>query len=109
MNKALGLYDDIYGQWRTYFELWRFSFHDDKINDSQRYAKKLFKLKPEYPQSYIAYLASHDPKDSSSKSKKIKLYNLVKNFSPSMVKNFHSWIRSDQAEKIIAALKIHLN
>ena len=31
MDKALELYEDIYGQWRTYYELWRFNFIDEKM------------------------------------------------------------------------------
>ena len=59
MNKALDLYEDIYGQWRTYYELWRFNYLDDKIKDAQKFSEKLVRLQPEYPQSYIAYLISH--------------------------------------------------
>ena len=40
--------------------------------------------------------------------KKQKLYELIPNFSPNMIKNFHSWIRDDQAQKIILALKVHM-
>ena len=47
MNKALDLYEDIYGQWRTYFELWRFNFIDDKIKDAQKYSEKLIRLQPD--------------------------------------------------------------
>ena len=60
MDKALELYEDIYGQWRTYYELWRFNFIDEKMKDAQKFSGKLIRLKPEYPQSYIAYLASHE-------------------------------------------------
>ena len=108
MNKALELYEDIYGQWRTYFELWRFNFNDKKIKDAQRYAEKLVRLQPEYPQSYIAYLASHE-KSASLRSMKSKLNQLLPNFSPPMIKSFHSWIRNDQADKVIDSLKKHLS
>ena len=109
MEKALMLYDDIYGQWRTYFELWRFNFLDEKIKESQKYSRKLLQLKDEYPQSYIAYLASCSKKDSSIQTKKNKLIELVPNFAPGMVKNFHSWLTSDQAEKVIDSLKTHFS
>ena len=108
MNKALELYEDIYGQWRTYFELWRFNFIDDNNKNAQMYSEKLVRLQPEYPQSYIAYLATHQ-KGGSVRSMKSKLHQLLPNFSPSMIKSFHSWIRDDQAEKIIDSLKNHLN
>ena len=107
MHKALELYEDIYGQWRTYFELWRFNFIDENIKDAQKYSEKLIRLQPEYPQSYIAYLATN-PKRGSIRSMKSKLNQLLPNFSPSMIKSFHSWIRDDQAEKIIASLRKHL-
>ena len=107
MEKALNLYDDIYGQWRTYFELWRFNYLDEKIKESQNYSKKLIQLKPEYPQSYIAYLIAFNKKDSQTKSHKKKLMELVPNFAPGMVKNFHSWLTRDQAKKVEDSLKIH--
>ena len=107
MEKALSLYDDIYGQWRTYFELWRFNFFDEKIIESQKYSKKLIQLKPEYPQSYIAYLSSCSKNDVSVREKKIKLTDLVSNFAPGIVKNFHSWLTADQSKKIAESLKIH--
>ena len=53
MFKALDLYSDIYGQWRTYFELWRFNFLDNNLDEAKRYSKKLINLQPEYPQTYI--------------------------------------------------------
>ena len=107
MNKALDLYEDIYGQWRTYFELWRFNFLDENIAEAKKFSDQLIKLQPEYPQSYIAYLASNK-KTSGTKVFKSKLSQLIPNFTPSMIKNFHSWIRDDQANKIIDALKGHL-
>ena len=107
MEKALNLYDDIYGQWRTYFELWRFNYLDEKIKESQNYSKKLIQLKPEYHQSYIAYLIAFNKKDSQTKSHKKKLMELVPNFAPGMVKNFHSWLTRDQAKKVEDSLKIH--
>ena len=108
MNKALELYEDLYGQWRTYFELWRFNFLDENLNEAHKFSEKLVRLQPEYPQSYIAFLASNK-KNNASRSIKSKLNSLVPNFTPSMIKNFHSWIRDDQAEKIINALKIHIS
>ena len=36
-----------------------------------------------------------------------KLMELVPNFAPGMVKNFHSWLTNDQAKKIADSLKIH--
>ena len=108
MNKALELYQDIYGQWRTYFELWRFNFLDDNLNEAQNFAEKLLRLQPEYPQSYIAYIASNK-KNTNMKSIRSKLMSLVPNFTPQMIKNFHSWIREDQAEKIVVAIKKHLS
>ena len=41
MFKALDLYSDIYGQWRTYFELWRFNFLDNNLDEAKKYSKKL--------------------------------------------------------------------
>lgn len=109
MNKALDLYDDIYGQWRTYFELWRFNFLDENLKESQKYSKKLLQLQPEYPQSYIAYLTSCNKNDSSIKAKKEKLLNLLAHFAPGMIKNFHSWMRDDQSKKVIDSLKFHFS
>ena len=109
MNKALDLYDDIYGQWRTYFELWRFNFLDENLKESQKYSKKLLQLQPEYPQSYIAYLTSCNKNDSSIKVKKEKLFNLLAYFVPGMIKNFHSWMRDDQSKKVIESLKFHFS
>ena len=107
MEKALNLYDDIYGQWRTYFEFWRFNFLDEKSKESKYYSKKLIQLKPDYPQSYIAYLTSFNKQDSQSKVQKKKLMELVPNFAPGMLKNFHSWLTANQAKKIEDALNIH--
>ena len=77
------------------------------MKDAQKYSEKLIRLQPEYPQSYIAYLASHE-KGALIRSMKSKLNQLLPNFSPPMIKNFHSWIRDDQADKIIQSLKKHL-
>lgn len=107
MNKALDLYEDIYGQWRTYFELWRFNFLDNNQSEFRKYSEQLLRLQPEYPQSYIAYLASYQ-KGNSVRVAKTKLNQLLPNFAPSMIKSFHSWIREDQADKIIGALRKHL-
>ena len=107
MEKALELYEDAYGQWRTLFELWRFSFLDEDSSNAKKYAEKLVKLQPEYPQSYIGYLATFE-KGNNIKSMKVKLMELLPNFSPAMIKNFHSWIREDQADKIIESLRRHI-
>ena len=109
MEKALTLYDDTYRQWRTFFELWRFNFLDENIKESQKYSRKLIQLKSEYPQSYIAYLASCNNKDSSIQIKKKKLTELIPNFAPGMVKNFHSWLTPDQAKKVSDSLKTHFS
>ena len=77
------------------------------MKDAQKYSEKLIRLQPEYPQSYIAYLASYE-KGTSIRSIKSKLNQLLPNFSPPMIKNFHSWMRDDQANKIINSLKKHL-
>ncbi len=108
MFKALDLYTDIYGQWRTYFELWRFNFLDDNLDKAIEYSKKLIHLQPEYPQTYIACLAVEKNKKKSITFRK-KLLELKPNFTPAMIKNFHTWIRDDQSDKIINALKVHLN
>ena len=108
MEKALELYEDAYGQWRTYFELWRFSFLDDDQSNAKKYAEKLVKLQPEYPQSYIGYLSTFQ-KGNNIKSMKAKLMELLPNFSPAMIRNFHSWIREDQADKIIESLRKHIS
>ncbi|MAR77554.1 MAG: hypothetical protein CMD43_01265 [Gammaproteobacteria bacterium] len=107
MEKALDLYDDIYGQWRTYFELWRFNFLDENLKESQKYSKKLIQLKSDYPQSYIAYLATFNRKDSLTKTYKKKLEELVPNIAPGMIKNFHAWLTPNQAKKIENSLKVH--
>ena len=108
MQKALELYEDAYGKWRTFFELWRFSFLDEDSNNAKKYAEKLVKLQPEYPQSYIGYLATFE-KGNNIKSMKSKLLELLPNFSPAMIRNFHSWIREDQADKIIKSLRKHIS
>ena len=107
MFKALDLYSDIYGQWRTYFELWRFNFLDDNLDEAKKFSKKLINLQPEYPQTYIANLALEDNKNKGIALKR-KLLELQPNFTPAMIKNFHTWIRDDQATKIINVLKFHL-
>ena len=109
IEKALNLYDDIYGQWRTYFELWRFNFLDKNKKEYQKYSRKLMQLKPEYAQSYIAYLASCNENDSSIPTKRKKLIELVPNFAPGMIKNFHSWLTTDQAKQVADSLKIHFS
>tara|TARA_Y100001947_G_scaffold88351_1_gene75097 strand:+ start:997 stop:2013 length:1017 start_codon:yes stop_codon:yes gene_type:complete len=107
MFKALDLYSDIYGQWRTYFELWRFNFLDNNLDEAKKYSKKLINLQPEYPQTYIASLALEENKKKGIPLKR-KLMELQPNFTPAMIKNFHTWIRDDQAAKIIDVLKFHL-
>ena len=107
MFKALDLYSDIYGQWRTYFELWRFNFLDNNLDEAKKYSNKLINLQPEYPQTYIASLALEENKKKGIPLKR-KLMELLPNFTPAMIKNFHSWIREDQATKIIDVLKFHL-
>ena len=107
MFKALDLYSDIYGQWRTYFELWRFNFLDNNLDEAKKYSKKLINLQPEYPQTYIASLALEENKKKGVPFKK-KLIELQPNFTPAMIRNFHTWIREDQANKIIDVLKYHL-
>ena len=108
INKALNLNKDEYSKWRTLYELWRFNFMDEKIKEAQKYSEQLVRLQPEYPQSYIAYLASHQ-KSGSLRSIKSKLTQLLANFSPTMIKSFHSWLREDQADIIITSLKKHLS
>ena len=108
MLKALDLYSDIYGQWRTYFELWRFNFLDNNLDEAKHFSKKLINLQPEYPQTYIANLALEENKKKGISLKK-KLLELQPNFTPAMIKNFHTWIRDDQAKKIIDVLKFHLD
>ncbi len=108
MFRALDLYSDIYGQWRTYFELWRFNFLDDNLDEAKKFSKKLINLQPEYPQTYIANLALEDNKIKGIALKR-KLLELQPNFTPAMIKNFHTWIRDDQATKIINVLKFHLD
>ena len=107
MLRALDLYSDIYGQWRTYFELWRFNFLDDNFDEAKKFSKKLINLQPEYPQTYIANLALEENKKKGIPLKK-KLMELQPNFTQAMIKNFHTWIRDDQAKKIIDVLKFHL-
>ncbi len=108
MFKALDLYTDIYGQWRTYFELWRFNFFDDNIEEAQKFSKKLLNLQPEYPQTYIACLAVETSKKKASSFRR-KLLELQSNFTPAMIKNFHTWIKEDQSSKLINSLKLHMN
>ena len=74
----------------------------------KKYAEKLVKLQPEYAQSYIGYLATFE-KGKDIKSMKAKLMQLLPNFSPAMIRNFHSWIREDQADKIINSLRKHIS
>ena len=45
-------------------------------------------------------------KKKALKSKK-KLQELVTNFSPGMIKNFHSWITEEQSDKFVVYLNFH--
>ena len=105
INKALDLNTDEYGKWRTLFEMWRFNFNDDNIEEARKISKEIVRIQPEYPQSYIAALASLDKKNKISDAYKKKIFEKMPNFSPAMIKNFHSWIRPDQAEKLRSALE----
>ena len=95
---------DEYGKWRTLYEMWRFNFNDDNIEEARKISKEIVKLQPEYPQSYIALLASIDKKNKISDAYVKKIYEKIPNFSSGMIKNFHSWIRPDQSEKLSSAL-----
>ena len=88
MFKALDLYSDIYGQWRTYFELWRFNFLDNNLDEAKKYSKKLINLQPEYPQTYIASLALEENKKKGIPLKR-KLMELQPNFTPATVSYTH--------------------
>ena len=105
VNKALELYNDNYGRWRTLFELWRFNFIDQKYDEALKIAKNLTVLQPDYPQTYIAILVSTVKPSKNVERYKKKLYELIPNFSSGMIKNFHSWIKIDQAEAISKELK----
>ena len=107
MDKAYKLYNDDYGRWRTNYEFWRFNYLDGNIEKSQEYIKKLIQAEPQYPQSYIADLiTSGSLKKKANKSKK-KLQELLPNFSSGMIKNFHSWVTNEQANKFVENLKFH--
>ena len=105
INKALSLNTDEYGKWRTLFELWRFNFNDDNMKEARKISSEIIKIQPDYPQSYIAFLASLEKKTKLSEGYVKKLYEKIPNFSSGMIKNFHSWIRPDQSLKLISALK----
>ena len=105
INKALTLNTDEYGKWRTLYELWRFNFNDDNHDEAKRISKEIVSLQPDYPQSYIASLASLDKRSKVSDQYVKKLFEKIPNFSSGMIKNFHSWIRPDQSEKLSIALK----
>ena len=105
INKALTLNNDEYGKWRTLYELWRFNFNDDNHDEAKRISKEIVSLQPDYPQSYIAFLASLDKRSKASDQYVKKLFEKIPNFSSGMIKNFHSWIRPDQSEKLSIALK----
>ena len=62
-------------------------------------------MQPTYPQTYIAALASLDKVGKTSENYKKLLYDLIPNFSSGMIKNFHSWIKPDQAEVIALELR----
>ena len=105
INKALNLNKDEYGKWRTLYELWRFNFHDDNLEEARKISKDIVRLQPDYPQSYIAILASLDKKTKASDAYVKKIFEKIPNFSSGMIKNFHSWIRTDQSEKLCSALE----
>ena len=105
INKALNLNTDEYGKWRTLYELWRFNFNDDNIEEARKISKEIVGLQPDYPQSYIAILASLDKKTKASDAYVKKIFEKIPNFSSGMIKNFHSWIRNDQSEKLCSALE----
>ena len=77
------------------------------LDEAKKYSKKLINLQPEYPQTYIACLVVEENKKKGIPLKR-KLMELQPNFTPAMIKNFHTWIRDDQASKIIDVLKFHL-
>ena len=107
MEKALKLYNDDYGRWRTNFEFWRFNYLDGNIKKASELVKKLKESEPNYPQTYLADLiTSGSLKKKASKSKK-RLLELVPNFSPGMIKNFHSWVTDEQVNRFIEDLKFH--
>jgi hypothetical protein len=85
--------------------LWRFNFNDDNIEEARKISKQIVIIQPNYPQSYIAALASLDKKNKMSETYIKKIFEKMPNFSPAMIKNFHSWIRPDQAEKLRSALE----
>ena len=106
-KKLLKLYDDDYGRWRTNFEFWRFNYLDGNLKQASDFVKSLKETEPNYPQTYLADLiTTGSQKKKASKSKK-KLQELVPNFSSGMIKNFHSWITDEQAEKFKEDLKFH--
>jgi tetratricopeptide (TPR) repeat protein len=105
INTALSLNADEYGKWRTLFELWRFNFNDDNMKEARKISSEIMKIQPDYPQSYIAFLASLEKKTKMSEGYVKKIYEKIPNFSSGMIKNFHSWIRPDQSLKLISALK----
>ena len=105
LNKSLDLYKDSYGKWRSLFELWRFNFIDGKRDEAKKISKQLIQLQPTYPQTYIAALASLEKVSKTSDNYKEKLYTLIPNFSSGMIKNFHSWIKVNQADLIATELR----
>ena len=76
-----------------------------EVNGNKRISKEIVSLQPDYPQSYIASLASLDKRSKVSDQYVKKLFEKIPNFSSGMIKNFHSWIRPDQSEKLSIALK----
>ena len=100
MEKALKLYDDDYGRWRTNFEFWRFNYLDGNLKIASDFIKSLKETEPNYPQTYLADLiTTGSQKKKASKSKK-KLQELVPNFSSGMIKNFHSWIQMNRLKSL---------
>ena len=53
INKALDLNTDEYGKWRTLYEMWRFNFNDDNMEEARKISKEIVRIQPDYPQSYI--------------------------------------------------------
>ena len=83
MYKALELYDsDIYGQWRTYFELWRFNFIDEILMDAKKYSEKLVRFTARIS-SNLYSLPRFTSKNGPTRSMKSSLNQLLPNFSPS--------------------------
>ena len=107
MEKALKLYDDDYGKWRTNYEFWRFNYLDGDLKKASEFVKILKEIEPNYPQTYLADLITTGAQKKKALKSKKKLHDLVTNFSPGMIKNFHSWITDEQSDKFVEDLKFH--